>query len=280
MNRVLWPAVAGAVLIVAGLAWWLWSEQAQDAPEPPPPVAQVEPAAPMPEPAAPVEPVIRHPIEPPAEEAPAVEAPASEEPADPDARLVAAVTGVLGRASVLQWLQTDAFIGRIVATVDNLPRAHAAAQRWPVVPVPGRFEVAYRDGEIYAAPGNERRYDGLVQTLTAMDPARAAAMYRRLYPQFQAAYEQLGFPNRYFNDRVVEAIDDLLAAPEAPLPLPLTLTEVRGEVESTTPWLRYEYADKALEARSAGQRMMMRIGPGHQRTLAAWLRQFRAQIAR
>jgi hypothetical protein len=271
-RRIVWPVLLVMALIVAGMAWWLWDRE----PEPPAtPVAAVEPA---PEPLAPAEPVIRHPIAPPdgAMQEPAL----AGEPADPDARLVHAITGLLGRSAVLQWLQTDAFITRIVASVDNLPRAQAASSRWPVVPAPGRFEVSYRDGAIWAAPGNERRYDGLIHTLTAMDPARAAVLYRRMYPQFQAAYEELGYPNRYFNDRLVETIDDLLAAPAAPTPLRLTLTEVRTEVESPTPWLRYEYADEALETRSAGQRMMMRVGPGHQRQLASWLREFRAQIAR
>ena len=44
--------------------------------------------------------------------------------------------------------------------------------------------------------------------------ARAVALYARLYPLFQQAYEELGYPGRYFNDRLVEVIDDLLATPE------------------------------------------------------------------
>ena len=42
-----------------------------------------------------------------------------------------------------------------------------------------------------------------------------AVVYERLYPLFQQAYEDLGYPGKYFNDRLVEVIDHLLQTPEA-----------------------------------------------------------------
>jgi len=60
----------------------------------------------------------------------------------------------------------------------------------------------------------------------------------------------------------------------------VTLTDVKGPIPSEQPWVRYEYVDPALEALSAGQKILLRSGEVNQRRLVGWLRQFRAQIAR
>ena len=52
--------------------------------------------------------------------------------------------------------------------------------------------------------------------MQAVDTGRLIAVYVRYYPLFQQAFRDLGYPNGHFNDRVVEVIDDLLAAPEMP----------------------------------------------------------------
>ncbi len=105
-------------------------------------------------------------------------------------------------------------------------------------------------------------------------------MYRRYYPLFQRAYQELGYPNAYFNDRVVAVIDQLLATPEPGTPPTLRLTEVKGEVASTQPWTRYEFTDPALQALPAGSKMLLRMGPQHASKLKAQLRSLRAEIAR
>jgi hypothetical protein len=114
----------------------------------------------------------------------------------------------------------------------------------------------------------------------SVDTAKAVALYRRLYPLFQQAYEELGFPGRYFNDRLVQVLDHLIATPVPPGPLAVTLVEVKGEVPSTRPWARYEFADPALESMSAGRKMLMRTGAENQRRVQAKLIEVRERIAR
>jgi hypothetical protein len=102
----------------------------------------------------------------------------------------------------------------------------------------------------------------------ALDADSTVALYKRLYPQFQAAYENLGNPDGYFNDRVVEVIDHLLAAPAAPATIALT-----------RPNVYYEFADPALENESAGRKLLLRMGPGNAARVQAKLREIRAGIA-
>ena len=63
-------------------------------------------------------------------------------------------------------------------------------------------------------------------------------------------------------------------------PLAVTLVEVKGEVPSTRPWTRYEFADPALESLSAGRKMLLRTGPDNHRRLQAKLVDLRQRIAR
>ena len=145
--------------------------------------------------------------------------------------------------------------------------------------MPGKLQLLLAgDAELIAAD-NARRYEPFVGFVVSVEPARAAALYRRLYPLFRQAYAELGYPKGQFNDRLVEVIDHLLAAPEPKQPPSVKLVDVKGEVPSTRPWVRYEYTDPALESLSAGQKIMVRVGVTHERRLKAWLSGFRRAIA-
>ena len=79
---------------------------------------------------------------------------------------------------------------------------------------------------------------------------------------------RLGYPNAYFNDRAVAVIDELLTTPEPEQPIPLV-----------RPHVLYEYADPELEALSAGQKLLLRMGPDHAARVKAVLAEIRQRIA-
>lgn len=190
----------------------------------------------------------------------------------------AALIDLLGQKSVLSMLQTDAFARRVVATVDNLAREHAASRLWPVIPTPGRFSVINQGGSQLLDSANSLRYLPFVQMVESVDLARVVAVYARLYPLFQRAYEDLGYPGRYFNDRLVEVLDHLLAAPEPSSPLALRITEVKGPYKSTQPWLNYEFTDPALRSLSSGQRILVRLGRENEKRVKARLVEIRRLV--
>lgn len=282
-KTLLWVAALLALVAVgAGSVYW-WQQQAPA----PAPVAQAPTAAPGASapapspPAEPVQPAIRHPIDADASASAAASPPRPLPAADQaDAYVADALADLLGRKPVLTFLATDGFATRLVATVDNLDRPLAAARLWPVNPSPGRFQTTPTPDGTLVGVDNAKRYAPFVQFVAGVDSTKAAALYRRLYPLFQRAYEELGYPGKYFNDRLVQVIDHLLATPEPAGPLKVRLTEVKGPIASSTPWLRYEYEDPALEARSAGQKILLRMGPAQSRQLKAKLAEIRALIAR
>lgn len=253
--------LAGAVALIAA-SYFLWPQ-----PEPPaaPPTAAVAPpeSAPAPALAPPAEPVIEHPIE-------ALKPPEAPPPValdDSDGPIAAALGHLLGDERLRKWFHTDAMVRRFVATVDNLSRPTVATKVRSLQPVPGGFEVV-RDGDaIMVSAGNAARYAPYVQALERVDAKQLAGVYLRFYPLFQRAYEELGYPKAYFNDRLVASIDHLLAAPEPPTPLRLT-----------QPKVLYEFEDPQLEALSAGQKAMLRLGPDNAQRVKARLRALRAEI--
>jgi len=270
-----WIALLALLAAVAGGGAYWWQQSRLKVP---PSAGAPAPAAPTEAPVAgaPAEPAIRYPIEA-AEPAPATPAKVAvlPQPGKADAYVTDALIDLLGRKAVLTHLNVDNFVTRVVATVDNLDRNHAPSLRWPVNPAPKRFVV---DASGLIGADNAARYAALVQWIESIDVAQTAALYVRMYPLFQSAYEEQGYPRKYFNDRLVAVIDHLLQTPALGAPAKVKLTEVKGPVESTTPWTRYEFDDPALEARSAGQKMLLRVGDANAQRLKAKLGELRRQI--
>jgi hypothetical protein len=209
--------------------------------------------------------VIQHPIEPAASEPSPAMLPVL---AESDPFMAKALAQLVASPKARAMLQTDSFVRRFVATVDNLARTHASAQLWPVQPTAGRFTVRKQGDAEVIDPDNSLRYTPFVLLVESVDPARAAAFYRS------------GYPNGYYNDRLVDVIDHLLAAPEPAAPPAVRLIEVQGPVQLTRPWVHYEYVDPKLEALSSGQKLMVRMGVVNERRVKQRLRAFRAAIAR
>jgi hypothetical protein len=169
-------------------------------------------------------------------------------------------------------------VRRSVATVDGLGRATAAPRLWPINPVGDKIAVQKDGDQETIAAANAARYAPFVGFVDAINLVAAADIYQTNYPLFQAAYREIGYPDGHFNDRLVAVIDIMLATPEPTAPPALRLTEVKGEIASTQPWLRYEYADPKLEELPAGQKLLLRMGTDNARRIKARLRAFRAAI--
>lgn len=266
MNSRSKALIAVALVVLVGAAVWWRSDRAIPPPTVSPPQEVVPPAPVAEKPAGP-QPSIQHPVE---TSAAALTA----------ADLTAALAELLGRRAVASFVQTDDFPQRVAATVDNLGRMHAPAIMWPVHPTPGMFMVEESNAVTVIAKENSSRYTPFVLLVETVDVGRAVHLYVRMYPLLQLAYEEMGFPKRYFNDRLVEVIDVLLATPAADYPLAVQLVEVKGPIPSLRPWVRYEFVDPALESLAAGQKILLRVGPVNQRRLKAKLTEIRQAIAK
>ncbi len=256
-KKVIWGSAAIVVLGIAGAVYYYKYHAAV----PPPPV-QAEPAPPAQAPAqAATEPAIHNPVPVPADSKPL---PALKD-SDPDVR--EALVGVLGARSVSQFLVPENLVRHIVVTVDNLPRKKVAVELRPVKPTPGGTITATQGDITTLSTANFDRYAPLMKVIGSTDTAVLASTYFRLYPLFQQAYEDLGYPGQYFNDRLVEVIDDMLRAPQ-----------IQGPIQLTQPRVFYEYADPKLEGLSAGQKLLVRMGPQNEALMKTKLRELRKNL--
>jgi hypothetical protein len=258
--------VLAALVVASVLVLWLWSTASERQPAPPAPVTQAPPAqeqAPVPQP--PASAPVQYPVA------------AEEQPLQAE-EIPAALGGLLGTKAAATFLQTDNFARRFAATVDSLGREHSPSRTWPVLPPPGHFLVEERPDGTVIAPENAARYTPLVLLAGTIDIPAAVHLYRRMYPLLQQAYRELGFGERYLNDRVVEVVDLLLATPEPPESPRVDLLPVKGPVPSLQPWVRYQFVDPSLESLGAGQKILVRVGPVNQRRLKTMLAALRKEL--
>lgn len=185
-----------------------------------------------------------------------------------DAAVLQGILALPGTNGLRDLLLTQGIIPHVVATVDALPRHTIGSSIIPLRTPPGSFLVTATGGQRTLDPANAARYDAYMRIVEAIDMRTLVAWYVRNYPLFQQAYRELGYPRGYFNDRLIEAIDDMLAAPNAQPPVALL----------PTPNGHYVYADLTWESLSVGQKLMIRIGTDNEVRLKAKLREIRAAL--
>lgn len=265
-KQVLWPLGIVAAGIAVAVLWWTMAKQA---------APLTESAASVPDMAAAASDPVA-PVAPPGELQP-VKIPAAAQPLAAD-QIGSAITAFLGSNAALTFFQLTDFPRKFVATVDNLGRSHAPPVAWPISPTEGRFTVQTFDGATVISSDNGLRYTPLVLLLEKINAGLAVDLYVRMYPVLQQTYVDLGYPNNQINDRLLQVINHLLATPNAPQVMAVQLTEVKGPIPSVRPWVRYEFADPALEALSSGQKIMLRVSSVNQNRLKARLSALRQEI--
>ena len=186
---------------------------------------------------------------------------------DSDQPMQNALTELIGKESVSQFVVTKDLVRHIVVSIDNLSSEKVAERIRPLRPTTGSFTVSGSEEAPVLDPANYQRYKPLMQLIGTVDTQDLVATYARHYPLFQEAYESLGHPPEYFNDRVIEVIDHLLATPE-----------IQGPIALEQPVVLYKFADPELEAKSAGQKVLIRMGSENAKVVKDKLRELRAAL--
>jgi len=249
------------VLTASAVFFYLWR---QDTSQQQPALA---PPSTRPPATAEAAPTIRHPIEDAQGAAANTEAKPLPALMVSDTTMQNTLADLFGPASLGKVFYEDAIIHRFVTTVDNLPRKTIPSRNLPVKPIAGPLVTAAKDGNVSISADNAARYKPYVQMAESIDAKNLVSVYVHFYPLIQQDYRDLGYPKGYFNDRLIEAIDDLLATPELADP-----------PQVVQPKVLYQYADPELEARSAGQKIMMRMGSENAAKVKAKLQEIRREL--
>jgi hypothetical protein len=277
------PSVVFIVLLVALAAAYLqWQAQRHDTattsqtmevPTAPSPTTESPgPRYPIPRPPSADQSQMSEPVPPetPAQiplEPDAVPSPALPALNDSNALMTEVFTTLFGAEPLRALFAPDELVRRFVVTIDNLPNKKLPRQRLLVKRVSGPFQVTGDAGSLVISADNAARYTPYVQLASDVDANQLVAVYVRFYALFQEAYAELGYPNAYFNDRLVDVIDHLLDMPAVDEPLQLV-----------QPKVFYEYAEAELEALSAGQKILLRMGSANAQRVKAKLNEIRQAL--
>ena len=256
MKKNMIIAVVVLLAVAAGGYFYWQGSQPEPAPIPVPAPAPLKPVPPPPPP-PPVQQVVEVPPAPP--KLPKL--------SESDSFVLDAIADLVNNKTLMKLFNTERIIHNIVATVDNLPRKRAPYRVMPLKRVHGLFLTEGTEENRTISPKNAARYRAYAKIAEVIDAKKLVGLYVRLYPLFQEAYEELGYPHKYFNDRLMFVIDHLLAAPEP-----------KGSIELVQPHVLYQFADADLESRSAGQKILMRIGSKNEATVKAKLRAIKQEL--
>jgi len=246
---------------------------------PPPPIPKVAIEQPEPEPVLtkPVFEVIE--LEP--EPEPVDETVVLPPLAESDTVVLDSISGLVGEASMVRFLVSDNVVSRFVASIDALTSRQVPGQIMVIQDLEGEFvataneqpDTVIRNPEgdpipqYILNPANYQRYELQVEMFEGLDTQELVTLYRDYAPLSQQAYVELGYPDGDFDARLIEVIDSLLATPEMSEPPRLIKPEAF-----------YLFADPDLEALSAGQKVLLRMGPMNAGRVKEKLQEIRAAL--
>src|SRR5260370_940147 len=235
---LIWLAVAAAaVAIIAGVALYL-----------------------RPPAAAPPAPPVQVVVAPPPAKAPDATLPSA---AESDALVRKLLAALSPRPELARWLADSDLINRWVVIADNLAEDVTPRKQLGFLKPAKPFSL--RGGRI-----DERsyaRYDGFADVIASVDAKGFAAAVRELRPFLEAAYHQLGYPDKSVDELARRALQRLINAPVA-----------EGELAVTPKGALYKFADEKLEAQGAVEKHLLRMGPRNTKLIQSKAREIAAAL--
>jgi hypothetical protein len=152
---------------------------------------------------------------------------------------------------VAAWLARDGLIRNFTVVVSNIAEGPTPAKHVAVLRPSAKFQVVERGDALYIDPQSYERYSELAGAFASLNAADAAKLYATLKPRIEEANSELGAPAGSFDATLERAIVKLLQTPVVTAPIRVQLAGGTG----------YGYADDRLEALTASQKQLLRMGP-------------------
>jgi len=185
-----------------------------------------------------------------------------------DGAVLTRLAGMEMGASLLRMLAPDDIIRKFVVFTYNVAQGELPQVDYPLRDVEGDLVVQEIDNNLYQMqPATHRRFDNLVDTLVALEPQQAMAVYSALRPLFQEAYAELGLGDGNFDEVLVQAIDRIMNAETA-----------TGPFQLIKPSVMYLYAEGRIEDMSPVAKQLLRLGPENTEKLKGRLPAYRERL--
>lgn len=177
-----------------------------------------------------------------------------------DARVRDVLKDLSSDAEFARWLSSEDLARRFAASVNLVAEGQSPRMPLSFMAPAGTFRVTKRHGHTVAAPESHTRYDTVTRVLVSLDVKKAGQVYQELKPLLDAAHAELAPPGRSLDTTLSQAIGRLtrVAVPKTP-------------PELTPKGALFVYADPNLEALSAAEKHLLRMGPENMRKVQAKL---------
>jgi hypothetical protein len=161
------------------------------------------------------------------------------------------------------WLASGNLVRSFVVAVDKIAVGSSPAKELrPAAPV-DKFQTIGSGKTLRIDPRSYDRYNAMANVVDAIDADGAARAYRRLHPLFQQAFDELGYSNLSFDERLARALGRLVDVPVQ-----------EGDVMLRATSVTFQFADPELEELSPAQKHLLRMGPHNMRLVQSKLRAF------
>ncbi|MEX1668246.1 DUF3014 domain-containing protein [Zhongshania guokunii] len=169
-------------------------------------------------------------------------------------------------APLAGWLQPAEQVRKWVSAIDQLATYRLPTKHLPIVYSKEPFLVIKTEEGLVNDPGNYKRWDGMISTVTAAEPKSLAIFYKKWSPFLEGTYNELGNPQS-FDNQLRTMIEHLLMVE----PIPENAAFKRPKV-------LYEYVDPVLENADPLSKWMWRLGPDNMKKLQDWLRELQSYL--
>jgi hypothetical protein len=245
--------VAAAIIVVAAAVWY-WVVHRPPAPAQAPTIVTEEPAA-----GTTVAPgaTREEAVEP-------IDLPSLDES---DGVVRQLVEGLSAHPQLAAWLAGTGLIRTFAVVVDNVAEGRSPVPHLGFLRPKQPFRAAGQGDRLRIDPRSYERYRPVAEVVTSLDATACARAYLTLKPRITEAYRELGHPGDSFDATLERAIRHLLATP--------VLT---GEVSVVDYVASFRYADPDVEALSAAQKQLLRMGPDGVTAVQGKLREIAAAL--
>jgi hypothetical protein len=165
--------------------------------------------------------------------------------------------------ALVSWLASEQLVRACTVVVDKVAIGSSPARELRAVGPTSPFLVSGAPGALHIDPKSYSRYDTFANVIDSIDTEGAARAYRRLRPLFQRAFDELGYTNITFDDRLALALGRLI---DTPVP--------EGEVALLGTSVMFQFADPDLEELAPAQKHLLRMGPRNMRLVQHKIREF------
>lgn len=164
------------------------------------------------------------------------------------------------------WLQPAEQVRKWVSVIDQLATYRFPSKHLPMTYDKEPFLAVKTESGFQNDPGNYQRWNGLVTTVTAVDPKNLAIYYKKWSPFLEGTYNELGNPQS-FDNQLRTMIEHFLMVEAIP-----------ADAALKQPKVLYEYVDPALENADPLSKWMWRLGPENMKKLQDWLRELESYL--